>query len=116
MGCNLDSVFPECLGCGVTVAESATYCRKCSLAIKAHQHATQGRDRLDAEAADKRSTASDWPIEERGDRPGQWYERMSALELPRYDEQDREEIIDRARRHDWAASQKRHKRRVGKAG
>lgn len=115
----MDSVFPECLGCGVTVAESATYCRKCSLAIKAHQHAVDGKSRLDEQAEQRRIAARDWPVEERGDASGQWHEQMAAAEFPLLSEEEKESVVERARKHAWLASQKAYRRslsRVEKAG
>jgi hypothetical protein len=57
------SDYPECLGCSVTVAETATYCALCSGHIKRHRIELY----KDREAALKRKKAADWPASERGD-------------------------------------------------
>lgn len=59
---------PLCLGCNCTIAETAIYCRKCYLAIKAHRNPEPVPD------------TSQWPAEERGDRVGLWDERCANCE------------------------------------
>lgn len=107
-------VFPECLGCGTTVPESATYCGKCSRAIKAHQTAQANKDELDRQAKAKQEAAKDWPIEERGDAPGQWYDEWAKAEFPLLSAEEQEAVAKRTKGHDWLAGMKA-KRRVSES-
>lgn len=97
----MDSV-PECLGCGATVAETATYCRRCHIAIKLYE----AKDRLAEEAKELQRKAMDWPVEERGDRPGQWYEETARAEMEMMSAEMREGILDQWRRYDYVRRKK----------
>lgn len=106
----MDSVFPDCLGCGVTVSESAVYCGKCLRAIKAHDTATRNKSDLDREAYAKQRAALEWPAHERGDLPGQWHERMAAAEFPLLSPEEQEAVRRRYEAHRWMAGQRRGER------
>jgi hypothetical protein len=64
------------------------------------------KERLDQEAKAKQQAALDWPIEERGDPPGQWYRDMARAEFPSLSVEEQAIITDRNRGHDWLARMK----------
>jgi hypothetical protein len=100
----------DCLGCGVTAGVTALYCGKCLRAIKAHRISAENRDHIEAEHRAQMAAAAEWPVEQRGDPPGEWYERLAQCDLKLMEPEERDATLKKWRGHEWLAQKKRSER------